>query len=226
MTHTPYDIDIMTRTLFGEAKANDSQDATAIAHVIRNRYEYQRKAWGLTIAEVCLKPKQFSCWNTNDPNRERIKGATAANSWFAQCYAIVKNVLDGLVPDPTSRSTHYHTPAVAPQWSRGKHPIYITNGHKFFNDIDTPKPAYKQAKVIAPAAATATAAVLESTGITHVATAPVPDGVTLNSAIEIAQQAAPVITPLSYLDWRLGVAIVLVLGIGGAVWYFTRNKRK
>ncbi len=138
------DLDIFARTLFGEAAAGHLYDARAIAHVILNRMKLPN--WPDTAREVCLQPWQFSCWNQNDPNRQRI--LNASGGWFDACHAIAADALAGnLPPDPTGRATHYYATWVKkPRWAKGKQPsyrVYHPNGkaHLFFNNIDTPPPA-------------------------------------------------------------------------------------
>lgn len=134
------DVEILARTLFGEARANDVEDAEAIACVVHNRVGYRN--WPGTVGEVCLQPWQFSCWNSNDPNRARIMAADRqTSSWFDRCWGIAERSMSGAVKDLTRTSTHYHTRAVAPRWSKGKTPVYETQGHVFFNNIDTPAPS-------------------------------------------------------------------------------------
>lgn len=133
------DTEVLARTLFGEARANDVEDAEAIACVIMNRVGYRN--WPGTISEVCLQPWQFSAWNANDPNRNRIlRAERGASKWFDACWQIAERAVKGEVRDRTRTSTHYHTRAVAPKWSRNKSPAHETQGHLFFNNIDTPAP--------------------------------------------------------------------------------------
>lgn len=42
--------------------------------------------------------------------------------------------------------------------------------------------------------------------------------------IEVATQAAPAVSSLSYLDWRVGVAVVAVVAIGGLIWWWRRER--
>lgn len=136
MTTKAEHIDTLARTLYGEAKAHDVQDATAIACVVMNRVALPN--WPNDVEAVCIQPYQFSCWNTSDQNRARIFKANGV--WFDKCVEIATQAVEKRLADPTNRSTHYHTPAVKPAWSRGKTPAYHTSGHVFFNDIDTPPP--------------------------------------------------------------------------------------
>lgn len=174
MTTREKQIDVLARTLLGEAKANNVDDAIAIACVVVNRIVLPN--WPDDAEAVCFQPFQFSCWNTNDPNRARImKAVSRPGSWFEKCIEIATAAVDRKLPDPTKRSTHYHTPAVKPAWSKKKKPVYETAGHRFFNDIDTPPPAtateaLNQAKPLGKTDTmlTAKAAGMASVGITAV----------------------------------------------------------
>ena len=57
------DLDILARTLYGEARGEYSSSGPAaliaVGNVIVNRFEKGGR-FGKTLAEVCLKPKQFS----------------------------------------------------------------------------------------------------------------------------------------------------------------------
>lgn len=137
------DIDVLARTLYGEAEANNVIDAKAIANVILNRVAYSN--WPDSVAEVCQQPWQFSAWNTNDPNRQRI--LAAKSSWFEACKAIAVDAVFGEIDDTTKGATHYYATYVKkPKWAKGKKPVFSVehrNGHAhlFFNNIDTPPPA-------------------------------------------------------------------------------------
>ena len=134
------DIDVLARTIYGEAKAHSTRDAIAIANVVINRCKLRN--WPSTPAEVCQQPHQFSCWNPNDPNRMRI--LNASGDWFEKCKLIAADAVNGVFADDiTNRATHYCTPAVKPKtyWAKNKTPCFETDGHVFFNDIDTPPPA-------------------------------------------------------------------------------------
>lgn len=125
-------IDIVARTVYGEARNQDRTGQKAVAHVIFNRAA-KNYAGGL-VAAVCLAPKQFSCWNNGDPNRKLIMGVGPDNKDFRQCMISVLEAMGE--PDFTFDSTHYHTAAVSPAWSRDKKPCYVHGDHLFFNDID------------------------------------------------------------------------------------------
>src|SRR5688500_4029200 len=62
------DLDTLARTLWGEARGEGRNGMQAVANVIMNRYKLARsnsgyaRQWGRTVAEVCRKKYQFSCW--------------------------------------------------------------------------------------------------------------------------------------------------------------------
>ncbi len=139
---TEHDVDIMARTLFGEAESQNRLDAQAIAGTIINRIIYPN--WPDDAASVCLQPWQYSCWNANDPNRTRIQNAKG--KWFDVCKEIAFLSLKGLNAKTEDGCTHYYATYVKkPRWANGKKPadeVKHANGHShlFFNNIDTAPP--------------------------------------------------------------------------------------
>lgn len=112
------DVQVVAVTLFGEARSEGPEGRIAVANVIRNRVACQRTSFGLTPREVCLKPKQFSCW---------IVGGGALNYGVIQdtalllsrgerpgpvlreCLWIAQGLLDAAFVDSTHGSSHYLT---------------------------------------------------------------------------------------------------------------------
>lgn len=135
----PADIDVLARTLYGEARGESYKGKQAVANVIVNRYKEgknnsgKRRMWGDSIANVCLKPWQFSCWNKSDPNRDIIINIKPdANTNIKECFEIARLAVSGKLPDITNGATYYHTTAVYPAWSRGKEPDLQIATHVFF----------------------------------------------------------------------------------------------
>jgi N-acetylmuramoyl-L-alanine amidase len=112
-------IDIMARTIYGEARGEKTTKALfAIAHVILNRVEH--KNWGETAEEVITQPLQFSCWNKNDPNRELIQNVTLEDQGFRKAYRAAIAVMQRTI-DPTKGATHYHSVHIKkPHWAKAK----------------------------------------------------------------------------------------------------------
>ena len=56
------DVSIIAKTIYGEARGEGYVGMLAVATVIFNRARGDKSL----LAKVCLKPKQFSCWNSTD----------------------------------------------------------------------------------------------------------------------------------------------------------------
>lgn len=133
---TNHDIDTCARTLYGEArgeyKLHGPAAFIAVANVILNRYKRGGK-YGNTIADICLKPRQFSCWDQKDPNRLLIQDENiTCDPLFNICLIVARKVIEGLWPDLTRGSDHYHSSSCLPYWARsGKVKLRLGN-HIFY----------------------------------------------------------------------------------------------
>ena len=128
-------LEYMARTLWGEARGESEEGQVAVGHVIKNRAE--KKTWyGKTIKDVCLKKWQFSCWNENDPNRNKILALSLDD--LAKQIDIAGGVISGHLEDPTKGSTHYYAKSMSkpPKWAQGKEPAVVMGNHYFFNNIE------------------------------------------------------------------------------------------
>ena len=137
---TAKDKDILARTIYGEARGEPLKGQEAIASVVLNRLAISCKKgkywWGNSIAEICLKPWQFSCWNKNDVNYKIITEISAENSAYKLAKRVAMRAISGLIEDATYGSTHYHNKKVRPSWSIGKIPAAVIGSQFFYNDIE------------------------------------------------------------------------------------------
>ena len=136
---TDYDIDILARTLYGEARGEYAQNGPAsliaVANVILNRFKKGGR-YGQTLTEVCLKPRQFSCWNPKDPNRRLLhQDNLEADPVFKLCQQVARKVMKGIWPDLTRESNHYHASSCRPSWARAEK-IRLRLGHHIFYKLD------------------------------------------------------------------------------------------
>lgn len=129
-----HDVDILARTIYGEARGETDEGKRAIGLCILNRYKSKKWFSANTIAEVCQKPLQFSCWNKNDPNCKKI--TTATEAVLRPYWDLAERLVNGEYADITNGATHYHTKNCRPAWSKGKLPCAIIGNHVFFNNID------------------------------------------------------------------------------------------
>ncbi len=134
------DVDIVARTLYGEARGEVAKVGVialkAVASVIWNRWRVQPSYFGQTPKDVCLKPYQFSCWNKNDPNLERLLVPQITDKTYSLCRMIAEEFLSGRGEDVVNGSDHYHTVWLAtPSWATGKLPIVDIGNHRFYRLI-------------------------------------------------------------------------------------------
>lgn len=130
---TDYDMEILAKTIFGEARGEPQEGQIAVACCVLNRYKSNKWFSSSTIAGVCLKPWQFSCWNKNDPNSQKIANLTYPI--YSQYFPIIKLAQEY---DITNGATHYYNPYICtiPKWAKDKTPCAEIGKHLFFRDID------------------------------------------------------------------------------------------
>lgn len=156
------DVDVTGRTGWAEARGDDDpatpgieEGMEAVICVVVNRAEFAAIFYTVhhahhllygdgTLAGACLRPWQFSCWNTNKANhdyRERILALTPeTDRHFALALGIAARADARALDDVTKGATHYHTRAAPspdiewpPLWAVGKTSTYATPKHLFYN---------------------------------------------------------------------------------------------
>jgi spore germination cell wall hydrolase CwlJ-like protein len=157
------DLNVLAQTIWGEARQEGTKGMIAVGNVIKNRAEANKKMFGQGIRGVALKPKQFSCWNQGDPNREKLKDVLQYdklvslrksptgepfNEWFQKfkntgeyleyksylkAKEIAQQILNGSVPDPTKGAVYYHTLDVKPIWRKKLDKVAQYGNHIFYD---------------------------------------------------------------------------------------------
>lgn len=137
------ELDVLALTLHHEAAGEGARGMVAVGCVIRNRAAWGR--WGATIREVCLAPKQFSCWMKSGGvenfgalvlHADALRHTKRPRS-MTKAFEVAANIL-GDVPDVTLGADHYYAPAAmdppgrVPSWARGKTPTTTIGRHLFF----------------------------------------------------------------------------------------------
>lgn len=129
----PTEADLFTaaRTIAGEARGEPLNGQCAVAHVIINRWRHG----AASISEVCMKARQFSCWNEGDQNRDYIESLTLANRELRIALYAVIAALEDLTPDATNGSRHYHAIGTTPYWAVGKISVATIGRHAFYDSV-------------------------------------------------------------------------------------------
>lgn len=127
-------LQVYARTVWAEARGESREGQRAVAWVIRNRAENPRW-WGRDIKDVCLKDWQFSCWNVNDPQSQRLLKDLESTALYESIEDLCIQVLaEPKYMDPTGNSDHYLTTAImhSTSWSKGRVPERIIGNHAFY----------------------------------------------------------------------------------------------
>ena len=122
------------RTIYGEARDQPYEGMKAIGHVLINRTQLKKGDADHSIAAAALRWLQFSAWNENDPNRERLELVTVDNPKYRLAIRAMLEAIDEL--DFTLGARWYHTTMSNPKWSQGKQACLTIGGHEFYNNID------------------------------------------------------------------------------------------
>lgn len=134
-------IEVLARTIYGEARGEPVRGKEAVAAVVINRLRHARRLggrfwWGNDVTAICRRPWQFSCWNEGDPNRAKVEAVTAKNKVFQTCMRIARRAVAGTLEDPTGGATHYHHHDARPPWARRRAPSAEIGNHLFYNDVE------------------------------------------------------------------------------------------
>ncbi len=135
-------IDVLARTLWGEARGEGNAGMEAVANVILNRVKVARDRgghywWGNNIISVCQKPYQFSCWNRSDPNYRKLQSISEKSDlYYATAVRIARRAVAGVLADSTNGATHYHAKTIAPAWAQGQSPNVQIGNHIFYTILE------------------------------------------------------------------------------------------
>lgn len=130
------DLDILARTLYGECRGEPEDGIIAVVHVVRNRVVNRNSS-----AQVeCLRPWQFSCWNTGSPALAKVRGLSKLDPSYVRLSNIARKAWD--LPDVTKGARHYYSPkgmqgVEAPSWTMGPGVVETLRigGHIFYAGV-------------------------------------------------------------------------------------------
>ena len=138
------DVDILARTLWGEARGEGFSGMVAVGWTIRNRVEMDLNKdgkadwWGEGYVGVCQKAWQFSCWNRSDPNSAYLRGEkTIPVAQYDLAKKAAEAVIEGLLKDPTLGATHYFSTSMKtpPAWAAVAKKTVQLGRHLFYKDV-------------------------------------------------------------------------------------------
>lgn len=120
---SPYDRDLLIRTIIGEAGNEDDVGRAAVAHVIMNRVNSGQ--YGATPGKVVLSKGQFEPWSTRS---KELLSIPENDPQYINAAHIADQVLGGQIKDPTGGATHFLNPDIVktrtggtlPDWAQGQ----------------------------------------------------------------------------------------------------------
>ena len=122
---------VLALTLYAEAQGENWRGKTAVTDVIVTRSRQS----GLTLAQVCKQPKQFSAWNrpaTMDKLAASVaEGKHRNDAAWSDCM-----LLATLANRPGYRvrvkASHFYNPSKAsPSWAAKMIEVAVIGGHRF-----------------------------------------------------------------------------------------------
>lgn len=122
----------LAQTAWGEARGDGVIGMLAVMNVVLNRVEDDR--WPDSVHEVCVQPWQFSAWNDNDPNLQKMREAAPADPMFGAALEMARALLaEGRKFDLTHGATHYHATSMRrPAWAKDMTVTAVIGGHVFY----------------------------------------------------------------------------------------------
>lgn len=131
-----HDLDILTKTVWGEARGEPLAGKIAVARTVLNRWQSKKWFAGETIAETCQKPYQYSAWNWNDPNRLKMLNLSPESPDYIKCREAAEAAEKGDGPEWLQGCTHYRVIGTPAKWADGQTPAGRIGNHEFFRNIN------------------------------------------------------------------------------------------
>lgn len=129
---------MLAATIWAEARGEGYDGMRAVGYVIANRLKKNFRTDG-TIEGTVKWSRQFSCWNSNDPNLAKMNPEYLENSTGQDYYRwetakqIAADIMrTGTQYDITNGSLFYHADYVKPDWMSKKDKSVIIGQHIFY----------------------------------------------------------------------------------------------
>jgi hypothetical protein len=100
--------EIVFRTLVGECRGEPIEAQVGVGCVLRSRLKDAR--WPNTYNDVALQPAQFSCFNRQDPNLEKLMDPEEheAMSVLGQLHWVARGIVADVLLDNVAGANHYY----------------------------------------------------------------------------------------------------------------------
>jgi len=122
------DVFIVAATICAEAGGEPYAGQVMVGETIANRAIHS----GASIRDVCLAPKQYSCWNNRGTMELRMRTMLTHPAWKS-CLQIAEGICQPAYT-PVSPATHYYAPkrCKTPSWAKGMRLVAVFGNHRFY----------------------------------------------------------------------------------------------
>ncbi|NSW85227.1 MAG: cell wall hydrolase [Syntrophobacteraceae bacterium] len=134
------DSELLARCIYGEARGEGIEGMIAVGHVILNRCD--AGGYGEGLKGVILRRRQFSCFNSGDPNFIKLTQPELHDDAISVCRDVARRLLEmsqeeRKADDPTHGATHYHAASIRPYWTKSLRMVFCRRigGHLFWKEV-------------------------------------------------------------------------------------------
>jgi spore germination cell wall hydrolase CwlJ-like protein len=130
------DIEMLSKVVWAEARSESWEGQCAVVWVIINRLNREGGRFPKTIQGIIKQPYAFSCFNSNDPQCERVKVVNETDPAYLEAMRAVLAVVTGRMPDPVLGADHYHTVGMKhyPSWASKMPLVKRLGSHLFYRE--------------------------------------------------------------------------------------------
>jgi len=132
-TNIDQDIEIVAKTVWGEAEGESKTGQRAVACVIKNRLFCE--AFPDTYLDIVTEPLQFSAWNKGNPRRSKMANLDPqTDSTYDEIIDICRDVMQAEEYDITDGADHYEALAEneEPGWADDNRRTKRIGNHEFY----------------------------------------------------------------------------------------------
>lgn len=126
-----YNIEWSARVAWGEARGEPDGGMQAVLNVMVNRKKDPR--FPKSLSGVAKQDYQFSAYNDDDPNREKLEAVDQDNAEYTRALWLATLAQIGLLPDITGGATYFHSNDIArPAYLADAEVSAIIGNHIFY----------------------------------------------------------------------------------------------
>jgi N-acetylmuramoyl-L-alanine amidase len=120
-------------TIWGEARGESYEGKVAVGEVIRNRVKRKYNGDG-SIPGTVLRKFQFSCWNTEDPNRILMSKLDDSTDLVKECINAWKDSESTNLTKGAVLYCNLKVVSFIPSWAMPNKQCAVVGSHTFYND--------------------------------------------------------------------------------------------